>query len=121
MRVPGNCILKMTKTRRYEIRPRTLGDMIQYMKYHTMIAKFIGTWLNEKDLIKWIHQWWKPKGYVDLQLGSKGFFMTIFHSSEDKERTVYHGPYFFGAPGLHMRYWSGKFNPNKENFKSVPV
>lgn len=71
---------------RYEICLGSIGDKIQYMQDHAIITKFIGTWSNERDVIKWIFQWWKPKGHVDLQLGPKGFFTIIFHSLEDKDR-----------------------------------
>lgn len=91
------------------------------MKDHAIIVKFICTWPNERDLVCWIHQWWKPKGDVDLQLGSKGFFTTIFHSLEDKERIFDNDPYFYGAVGLHMRYWTKTFNPDKEDFTCVLV
>ena len=105
----------------YEIRPKSLGEKIQYMKDHAIIAKFIGTWPNKKDIIRWIRQWWKPKGDVDLQLGSKVFCTTIFHSLEDKARAFDSDPYFYGANGLHMRYWTEMFNPNKEDFTYVPI
>lgn len=45
---------KTTETPRYEIKPGSLGEKIQYMKDHAIIAKFIGTWPNERDLIRWI-------------------------------------------------------------------
>ena len=73
------------------------------MKDHTIIEKFIGTWPNKRDLIRWIRQWWKPRGDVDLQLGCKGIFTTIFHSLEDKVHIFDNGPYFYGAAELHMR------------------
>jgi hypothetical protein len=53
------------------------------MKDHAIIGKFIVIWPSERDVIKWIKYWWKPKGKVDFQLGSKGFFTTIFHSIEN--------------------------------------
>lgn len=105
----------------FEIRPGSLGNIIQYMKDHAIIFKFIGTWSNEKGPIKWIHQWWNPKGDVDLQLGSKEFFTTIFHLLEDIERIFDNGPYFYGAARQHIRYWTERFNPNKEYFTNVPV
>lgn len=91
------------------------------MKDNAIIAKFIGTWPNEKELVRWIKQWWKPKGDVYLQLGSKGFFTTIFHSLEDRARVFDNGPYFYGFGGLHMRYWTKKFNLDKEDFTYVLV
>lgn len=66
LRMPRNCISKTKEIPRYEIRPSSLGNRIQYMKDHAIISKFIGTWSNEKDLIKWIGQWWNKKGDVGL-------------------------------------------------------
>ena len=109
------------ETPRYEIWPRILGEKIQYMKDHAIIAKFIGTWPNERDLVRWIHQWWKPKGDIDIQLGSKVFFTTIFHSLEDKVRIFDNDPYLYGEASLHMRYWTEKFNLDKEDFTCVSV
>ena len=117
----STCLPKSAEIPRYEIRPGSLEEKIQYMKDHAIIAKFLGTWPNEKELVRWIRQWWKPKGDVDLQLGSKVFFTTIFHSLEDRAWVFDNGPYFYGSVGLHMHYWTKKFNPDKEDFTCVPV
>jgi hypothetical protein len=117
----NTCLPKSAETTRYKIRPGSLAEKIQYMKDHAIISKFIGTWPNEKELVRWIRQWWKPKGDVDLQLGSKGFFTTIFHSLEDRARVFDNGTYFYGSVGLHMRYWTKKFNQDKEDFTCVSV
>ena len=118
---PDKCIPQTTKTPQNEIQPSSLGNKIQFMKDHAIIDKFISTWPKERDLIKWIHQWWKPKGEVDLQLGLKGFFTTIFHSIEEKERVFENGPYFYGTVGIHMKYWIEIFDPNTEDFTCVLV
>jgi hypothetical protein len=67
----STCLPKSAEIRRYKIHPGSLAEKIQYIKDHAIIAKFIGTWRNEKELVRWIRQWWKPKGDVDLQLDPK--------------------------------------------------
>lgn len=46
-RTSNTFLPKETETPRYEIRPGSLGEKIQYMKDHAIIAKFIGTKTNE--------------------------------------------------------------------------
>ena len=45
----------------------------------------MGLWPTEKDLQTWIKCHWKPKGIIDLRLGSKGFFTVVFANIEDKD------------------------------------
>jgi hypothetical protein len=59
-----------------------------------LIGKFLGLWPSEKDLVKWIQHWWKPKGHYDLQLGSKGFFTIILHNLEDINKSLKEGHTF---------------------------
>jgi hypothetical protein len=56
------------------------------MKTHVLIYKFIGLWPIERMLCNWIKYQWKPSGEVDLHLGSKGFFTTIFMNLEDRDK-----------------------------------
>jgi hypothetical protein len=86
-----------------------------------LVGKFLGLWPSERDLIKWIQYWWKPKGHYDLQLGSKGFFTIIFHNLEDRNRIFDGGPYFYNSAGLFLRFWTEKFSPEKEDFAHAPV
>jgi hypothetical protein len=58
---------------------------------------------------------------VELHLGSKGFFTTIFINLEDKDRIIEGGSYFHASAGLYMRPWKENFSPLKETFKNVPV
>ena len=55
------------------------------MKYDTPICKFIGIWPTEKDLLKWIHIKWQPKGHLDIKFRAIGFFTVIFTNLLDKE------------------------------------
>lgn len=50
----STCLPKSAEIPRYEICPGSLEEKIQYMKDHAIIAKFIGTWPNEKELVRWI-------------------------------------------------------------------
>jgi hypothetical protein len=91
------------------------------MKYFALIGKFLGLWPYEKYLVKWIQHWWKPKGHYDLQLRSKGFFTIILHNLEDRNRIFEGEPYFYNSTGLFLRFWTEKFNPEKEDFMHASV
>jgi hypothetical protein len=56
------------------------------MKTHALICKFIGLWPIERMLCNWIKYQWKPNREVDLHLGSKGFFTTVFMNLEDRDK-----------------------------------
>jgi hypothetical protein len=43
------------------------------MRYHTNIGKFMGIWPSKKELIMWVNTQCKPKGNIELKLGSKVF------------------------------------------------
>jgi len=59
----------------------------------------------------------EPNDQVDLSLGSKGFFTTIFASLEDIESELFNDDsYLFKWTGLHLRLWMEKFRPQKEYF-----
>lgn len=86
-----------------------------------IICKFMGLWPIEKALQNWIRYHQKPKGSIDLHLGSKGFFSVVFTNIEDKDRVFEGGPYFYGSIGLYMRPWMMNFVPERETFTSVLV
>lgn len=75
----------------------------------------------EKALQEWIKNHWKPKGGIDLHLGSKGFFTVVFTNIEDKDGVFEGRPYFYAAAGLYMRPWRMNFVPEHETFTSVPI
>jgi hypothetical protein len=81
----------------------------------------MGIWPSEKSLMGWVSTRWKIKGQVDLNLGSKGFFTTIFSNLTDRDNIFEEGPYFFNSVGLHLRYWIERFTPEKEEFMEAPV
>jgi hypothetical protein len=74
------------------------------MRDYALINNVLGLWPSKKELVKWIYQWWKPKGHFDLQLGSKGFFTTILHNLEDMNGIFDDDPYFFNSTGLFLRF-----------------
>jgi hypothetical protein len=78
--------------------------------------QFLGLWPSEHNLVKWIQQWWKPKGHYDLQLGSKCFFTIILHNLEDWNHIFDEEPYFFNLAGLFLHFWMEKFSHEKRNF-----
>ena len=81
----------------------------------------MGLWPTEKPLQTWIRYQWKPKGSIDLHLGSKGFFTVVFANIEDKDRVFEGGAYFFAVAGLYMRPWMMNFVLEHETFTSIPV
>jgi hypothetical protein len=91
------------------------------MKAHALICKFMGLWPTERTLRNWIKYHWKPNGEVELHLGSKGFFTTVFINLEDRDRVFEGGPYFHASAGLYMQPWKENFSPEKETFKKVSV
>ena len=91
------------------------------MVVHAVICKFMGFWPSEKALCQWIKQVWKPKGDVQLHLGTKGLFTVVFANLEDKDRIFEGGPYFYASAGLYMKPWIPNFAPEQETFTQVLV
>lgn len=91
--------------------PPALQVHTEHMVEYVVICKFMGTWPMEKALQAWIRNHWKPKGKIELHLGSKGFFTVVFTSLEDKDRVFDGGPYFYASAGLYMRPWIMNFVP----------
>jgi len=63
----------------------------------------MGLWPMEKALHVCIKNHWKPKGDIDLHLGSKGFFTVVFTNIEDKDKVLEGRLYFYAAAGLYMQ------------------
>jgi hypothetical protein len=119
--VPGKCIPQAPQAPKYVVCSPRIEEQKQYMRDNALVGKFLGLWPSERDLVKWIQHWWKPKGHYELQLGSKGFFTIIFHNLEDRNRVFDGGPYFYNSAGLFLRFWTEKFSPEKEDFAHAPV
>lgn len=71
---------------------------------------------------------WKNKRQVDLELGSKGFFIAIVVCIEDfrkislRKALIYifeEDPYFYNSIRLYLRYWIKRFNPKKRTLKGI--
>jgi len=80
-----------------------LQEHRDHMAMYAIICKFMGIWPTKKNLYTWIRNNWKPKGEINLHLGSKGFFTLVFTNLEDKDRVFEGGPYFYVVAGLYMR------------------
>jgi hypothetical protein len=119
--LPGKCIPQAPQAPKYIISSPRIEEQKQYMRDYALVGKFLGLWPSERDLIKWIQYWWKPKGHYELQLGSKGFFTIILHNLEDRNHIFDGGPYFYNSVGLFLRFWTEKFSPEKEDFAHAPV
>eukprot|EP00253_Pinus_taeda_P004972 PITA_04972 len=120
-RMGGKCLPRAQKHPRYVIPCNKPEEYTCYMKDHALICKFIGYWPTEKELNRWIHQRWRPKGHIDLKLGVKGFFTAIFANLEDKERVFEEGPYFMNNVGLFMKHWEERYNPENERMLVAPI
>jgi len=99
----GPCKPKAEVTPRVVLNDPSLQAHMDHMRTYVIICKFMGLWPTEKALQAWIKYHWKPKGGIDLHLGSKGFFTMVFTNIEDKDRVFEGGPYFYVAAGLYMR------------------
>jgi hypothetical protein len=119
--LPGKCIPQMEKPPLYRITSTRVGEHTQFMMDHALIGKFLGLWPTERDLSRWIKDWWKPKGDYEVQLSSKGFFTIILYNLDDKDRIFDNGPYFYNSAGLFLRFWTDRFNPDLEDFSWAPV
>eukprot|EP00253_Pinus_taeda_P031639 PITA_31639 len=109
------------KQPKIELPSQRINTQIQYMKDHAIIGKCIGFWPTKKALKGWITAKWKPKGHINLKLGPKGFFTTIFNYIEDRNRVLDNGPYFFNTAGHYLQDWIERFNPDKEDLSLAPV
>lgn len=88
----AQCIPKINTIPKYETRSTKTGHNIQHMRYHTVIGKFMGIYPLEKALEWWIQTRWKPKGEINPNMGSKGFFKVIFTNVHDKYRVFKNDP-----------------------------
>jgi hypothetical protein len=118
---PGKCIPQSEKPPRYLISSTRVGEHTQFMREHTLIDKFLGLWPSERDLTRWIKDWWNPKGDYEVQLSSKGFFTIILYNLEDKDKIFDNGSYFYNSAGLFLRFWTDRFSPEKEDFTMAPI
>jgi hypothetical protein len=117
----GKFIPQAPQAPKYVVNSPRIEEQKQYMRDNALVGKFLGLWPSERDLVKWIQYWWKPKGHYDLQLGSKGFFTIILHNLEDRNHIFDGGPYFYNSAGLFLRFWTENFSPEKEDFSHAPV
>jgi len=91
--------MRTSKNPKDEVTSPNIRNYIQNMKDCALIGKFMGIWPSEKSLMGWVSTRWKIKGKVDLKLGSKGLFTTIFSNLTGKDKVFEEGPYFFNSVG----------------------
>ena len=117
----GPCKPKAKITPKVILNDPALQAYREHMWTYVIIYKFMGLWPTEKALQTCIKYHWKPKGSIDLHLGSNGFLTVVFTNIEDKDRVFEGGPYFYATTGLYMQPWMMNFVPKCETFTSVPV
>lgn len=109
-RTLGKSLPRSSEIPTMTIKSDGLEEHIQYMKDHALIAKFVGIWPIEKDLICWINHHWKPRGDYELRLGAKKFFIIIFYNLEDKNKIFEGGSYLYNLTGLYLTFWQKRFS-----------
>ena len=83
---------------------------------HELMGKFMGIWPSKKAILQWINTKQKNVGHTKLRLGSKVFFIMVFHNLEDKDQVFEGGMHFFNSVGLYLRWWNERFHLEKESF-----
>jgi len=91
-RQKGPCKPKVEITPRVVLNDLALQTHRDHMRTYAIICKFMSLWPTEKALQIWIKYHWKPKGSIDLHLGSKGFFMVVFTTLKIKTECLKEGP-----------------------------
>jgi hypothetical protein len=64
--VPGKCIPQAPQAPKHIVSTPQIDEQKQYMRDYALIRKNLGLWPSKKELVKWIYQWWKPKGHFNL-------------------------------------------------------
>lgn len=117
----GPCKPKAEFTPRVILNDPSLQAHRDHMRTYAIIYKFMGLWPTKNALQTWIKYHWKPKGSIDLHLGSRGFFIVVFMNVEDKDRVFEGGPYFYAVAGLYMRPWMMNFFPKHGTSTSILI
>lgn len=105
----GLCKPKTNTKPRVILNDPALQEHRDHMANYAIMCKFMGIWPIEKALYTWIKYNWKPKGELNIHLGSKGFFTVVFTNMEDRDRIFEGGPYFYASAALYMRPWTMNF------------
>jgi hypothetical protein len=107
----GKCIPQSEKPPIYLIISKRSGEHTHFMREHALIGNFLGLRPSKRDLLRWIKDWWNPKGDYKVQIISKGLFMIILYNLEDKDIIFDNGSYLYNSTGLFLRFWTDRFNP----------
>ena len=84
-----------------------------------LICRFNGLWPRTADLYQWVHSFWTKK--CKIFLCSKGFFLVLFDSSEDYQKALTGGPWFWGSAGLFLTPWFPDFDPSTAVISKLPI
>jgi hypothetical protein len=63
---PGKCIPQFDKPPQYTISSTRVREHTQFMREHALIGNFLNLWPLEWDLMRWIKDWWNPKGDCEV-------------------------------------------------------
>ncbi|KAH9325649.1 hypothetical protein KI387_005827, partial [Taxus chinensis] len=97
-------------------------EVEEYFKKLTrdaVVVRFNGFWPSSTALYQWVYKNWTNK--CEISLCSKGFFIVHFRETEDYQRCLTEGPWFWGHAGLFITPWFPDFNPNTYSVTKTPV
>jgi len=110
---------KLGETPSIEIMHPSLDEKIQKYAEDAIICRFNGLWPRTADLYQWIHSNWTNN--CKVLLCSKGFFIVVFTFSEDYQKALTEGPWFWGSAGLFLTPWFPDFDPSSAIITKLPI
>ncbi len=110
---------KLEGTPSIEIMHPTLDEQIQNYAEHAIICRFNGLWPCIANLYQWIHSNWTNN--CNVLLCSKSFFIVVLAFSEDYQKALTEGPWFWGSAGLFLTPWFPDFDPSIAIISKLPI
>jgi hypothetical protein len=88
-----------------------------------MVCRFNRLWPNLLDLLSWISSEWYPllDGEAITCPYSKGFFVVVFESTNDRVKVFNVGSWFWGIARLSMQLLTPDFDPSMDDIYSSLV
>ena len=102
-----------------EISHPKLENQLQIYTEYSIICRFNGLWPRTTNLYQWVHSTWTNNCKVIFC--SKGFFIVLFTFSEDYQKALTSGPWFWGKAGLFLTPWFLDFDPSFAIITKLPI
>lgn len=110
---------KLEETPSIELTHPVLDRQHQIFAENAIICRFNGLWPRTADLYQWVHANWTS--HCRVLLCSKGFFITVFADTEDYQRALTKGPWFWNTAGLFLTPWFPEFDPATAVITKLPI